>query len=155
MSFRITGLPAEAFADLRGLDDGALAARGVRRVIADAFPGYPCRITLEDAQPGESLLLLNWIHLDGDTPYRGNGPIFIRESALQTFDAVGVVPLQQSRRTLSVRAYDAAGFMRHGLVVQGEGLEAKIGELFADADVAFLHLHNAGRGCYAARVDRA
>ena len=155
MSFRITGLPAEAFADLRGLDDAALAARGVRRVIADAFPGYPCRITLEDAPPGESLLLLNWTHLDGDTPYRGNGPVFVRENALVSFDAVGVVPLQQRRRTLSVRAYDAAGFMRHGRVVEGETLEAQIGELFADAEVAFLHVHNAGRGCYAARVDRA
>ncbi len=155
MSFRITGLPADAFADLRGLDDAALAARGVRRVTADTFPGYPCRITLEDAQPGESLLLLNWTHLDGDTPYRGNGPIFVRETARETFEATGVVPLQQSRRTLSVRAYDAAGFMRHGRVVPGEALEAQIGELFADAEVAFLHLHNAGRGCYAARVDRA
>ena len=155
MSFRITGLPAALFADLRGLDDQALAARGVRRVIADSFPGYPCRITLEDAEPGESLLLLNWAHLEGDTPYRGNGPIFIRENALAHFDAVDVVPLQQSRRTLSVRAYDADGFMRHGRVVQGDALEAQIGELFDDTEVAYLHLHNAGRGCYAARVDRA
>lgn len=155
MSFRITGLPAESFADLRGLDDAALAARGVRRVVADAFPGYPCRITLEDASPGEALLLLNWTHLDGDTPYRGNGPIFVRENALQAFDAVDEVPLQQRRRTLSVRAYDAAGFMRHGRVVEGESLSAQIGELFDDPDVAFLHVHNAARGCYAARVDRA
>ncbi len=155
MSFRITGLPAEAFADLRGLDDAVLAARGVHRVIADAFPGYPCRITLEDAEPGDPLLLLNWTHLDGDTPYRGNGPIFVRERALETFDAVDSVPLQQRRRTLSVRAYDADGFMRHGRVVDGETLEAQIEQLFADALVAFLHVHNAGRGCYACRVDRA
>ena len=141
MSFRITGLPADAFADLRGLDD--------------AFPGYPCRITLEDAEPGELLLLLNWTHLDGDTPYRGNGPIFIRENALQSFDAVDEVPLQQRRRTLSVRAYDAAGFMRHGRVVEGEALAVQIAQLFDDGEVAFLHVHNAGRGCYAARVDRA
>ena len=154
MSFRITGLPAALFADLRGLDEQALAALGVRRVIADSFPGYPCRITLEDAEPGESLLLLNWAHLEGDTPYRGNGPIFIRENALAHFDAVDVVPLQQRRRTLSVRAYDADGFMRHGRVVQGDALEAQIGELFDDTEVAYLHLHNAGRGCYAARVDR-
>lgn len=155
MSYRITGLPAEAFAGLRGLDDAALAARGVRRVIADAFPGYPCRITLEDAQPGESLPLLNWTHLDGDTPYRGNGPIFIREHAVERFDAVDAVPLQQRRRTLSVRAYDAAGFMRRGRVVEGETLATRIEQFFGDAGVAYLHVHNAGRGCYACRVDRA
>lgn len=155
MSFRITGLAADAFVHLYGLDDAALAAHGVRRVVADAFPGYPCRITLEDAEPGESLLLLNWTHLDGDTPYRGSGPIFVREHAQQSFDAVDVVPLQQRRRTLSVRAYDADGFMRHGAVVEGADLQARIGELFADDGVAFLHLHNAARGCYAARVDRA
>lgn len=155
MDYRMTGLPAENFTDLFGLDDDALARRGARRAVADAMPGFPCRITLEDAAPGESLILLHWTHLDAATPYRGGGPIFVREHARQHFDAVNVVPLQLMRRTLSVRAFDAAGWMRHGRVVQGEGLEPLIRELFADGEVAFLHVHNAGRGCFAARVDRA
>jgi hypothetical protein len=155
MDYRITGLPAAHFSDLFGLDDAALARRGARRMIADALPGYPCRITLEDAEPGEPVILLHWTHLDVDTPYRGGGPIFVREAARAHFDAINRVPLQLSRRILSVRAFDAAGWMRHGRVVQGEALEALTGEMFADGEVAYLHVHNAGRGCYAARIDRA
>lgn len=154
MDYRIAGLPAETFTDLFGLPDDELARRGARRFVADAMPGFPCRITLEDAAPGESLILLHWTHLDVATPYRGGGPIFVREYARQHFDAVNVVPLQLLRRTLSVRAFDADGWMRHGRVVQGEDLEPLIHELFADGEVACLHVHNAGRGCYAARVDR-
>lgn len=155
MTFRITGLDPDAFAHLRGLDAAALAAHGARRVLADASPGYPCRISLQDAEPGEALLLVHWIHHDSRSPYRGGGPIFIREAALARFDALDVVPLQQRRRTLSVRAFDAAGDMRHGRVIDGEMLAALAEEFFADAEVAFLHVHNAGRGCYACRVDRA
>lgn len=155
MAFRITGLDPESFVHLRGLDAAALAAHGARRVVADAHPGYPCRVSLEDAEPGESLILLHWAHHDSGSPYRGGGPIFIREAALERFDAVDLVPLQQRRRILSVRAYDSSGDMRHGRVIDGEGLAALAEELFADVGVAFLHVHNAGRGCYACRVDRA
>lgn len=54
MPFRITGLSPESFQPLFGLSGAALAARGVIRQIADKRPGFPCRITLEDAEPGET-----------------------------------------------------------------------------------------------------
>lgn len=155
MDYRIAGLPAERFTHLFGLGDDELARQGARRAVADAMPGYPCRITLEDAEPGESLILLHWTHLDAATPYRGSGPIFVRENARRHFDAINVVPLQLRRRTLSVRAFDDAGWMLHARVIQGEDLGGAIPELFADGDVAYLHVHIASRGCYAARVDRA
>lgn len=155
MDFRLTGLPAEPFLPLYGLDDDALAARGARRVIADAHPGYPCRVSLEDAPAGAALILLNWPHLEGPTPYRGAGPIFVREGARQAFDAVNVVPPQQHTRLLSVRAYDADGWMRDADVVEGVVLEPLIARLFGDPRVQFLQVHNARRGCYACRVERA
>jgi hypothetical protein len=39
-------------------------------------------------------------------------------------------------------------------VVEGTALEPLIESMFADPAVAFLHVHNAKRGCFAARVDR-
>lgn len=81
MDYLVSGLPPGPFLPLSGLDDEALRARGASRVVADASPGYPCRVTLEDAAPGETLLLLHWPHLDVATPYRSGGPIFVREAA--------------------------------------------------------------------------
>lgn len=154
MDYVISGLPLQAFQPLFALDDAALRARGVVRQVADSKPGFPCRITLQDAEPGESLLLLRWEHLDADTPYRASGPIFVRESALATAVVRNAIPQQQRSRLLSVRAYDAAGWMRDADVVEGTGLPELIARFFADAQVACLHVHNARRGCYACRVDR-
>lgn len=154
MDYVVSGLPLAPFAPLFGLDAAALAVHGARRVVADARPGYPCRVSLEDAAPGESLLLLNWRHLDGDTPYRSDGPIFVREAATASARFRSVIPGQQLSRLLSVRAYDGDGGMRDADVVEGVALEALVARFFADPAVAFLHVHNARRGCYACRIDR-
>ena len=154
MDYVVGGLPLEPFAPLFGLGEAELRARGIARVTADARPGYPCRITLEDAEPGETLLLLNWRHLDADSPYRADGPVFVRESALATARVRNAIPDQQRTRLLSVRAYDAAGWMRDAEVVDGGELEPLIERFFADPRIAFLHAHNARRGCYACRIDR-
>ena len=52
MSFTVSSLPIEPFAPLFGLDDAALAQRGMLRVVADAPFAFPCRVTLDDAAPG-------------------------------------------------------------------------------------------------------
>jgi hypothetical protein len=59
MSFRITGLAPDAFQPLFGLSEAELAARGVKRYAVDKKPGFPDRVELRDAAPGESVLLLN------------------------------------------------------------------------------------------------
>lgn len=154
MDYIVKGLPLEPFAPLFGLDDASLAERGIVRMTADAKPGFPCRVTLEDAEPGETLLLLNWRHLDADTPYRSDGPIFVRESATAARELRNAIPEQQRTRLLSVRAYDAAGWMHAADVVEGVALEPLIERLFADARIDCLHVHNARRGCYACRIER-
>ena len=63
MSFRITGLPTEQFVDLFDMSDDELARRGaVRRIADQRNPGYPCRVSLTDSQPGDELLLVNFEH---------------------------------------------------------------------------------------------
>jgi hypothetical protein len=58
-------------------------------------------------------------------------------------------------RLLSVRAYDRMAMMVGAEVVQGAGLETAIRGLLADGRVSYLHVHNAGPGCYNCRVVRA
>jgi len=155
MDFRIAGLAVEPFAPLFALDDDALAQRGVSRCIADAPHAYPCRITLEDAQPGEEMLLLSYPHLAVATPYASSGPIFVRRHAASTRVVINEVPDQQRRRLLSVRAYDARHAMVDADVMPGTALEVLIDRFLGDPRTAYLHVHNARRGCYACRVTRA
>jgi len=154
MPFRYTGLDAQQFRDLFTLNDTELQSRGIRRVVADSKPGFPCRISLEDAAPGESLLLLPFEHQPADSPYRASGPVFVRESAIQAYDSTQLPPVFAGR-LLSVRAYDKAGMMVDADIIEGEKSEALFGQLLARDDVAYLQVHNAKRGCYAARVDQA
>jgi hypothetical protein len=154
MSFRITGLQAAPFQAMFGLPDEALAELGACRVVADAKPGYPDRIELTDAEPGQTLLLVNHTHLPSEGPYRSSHAIFVREGATQSFDSVDIVPQSLRVRMLSVRSFDEVGMMIDADLVQGEELEPLIDRLFADTKAVYLHVHNAKRGCYACRVDR-
>jgi hypothetical protein len=155
MSFRISGLPASQFAPLFPLSDEELAHHDAVRVVADQHPGFPCRVSLKDAEIGERLLLLNYEHLPVASPYRSRHAIYVRESATDARLAVDEVPEQLRIRLLSVRAFDARGMMKAADVTAGTTLETVIEQLFADPAVEYLHIHNAKPGCYAARVDRA
>lgn len=154
MNFRITGLPIEDFAPLLRMADEALRRAGVTRRIADAPNAYPCRISLEDAVPGEEVLLLTYAHQPASSAYASSGPIFVRRNATATRIALNRVPEQQRRRLLSVRAYDSRHWLVDADVTPGTELEALIERLFAQPDVSYLQVHNARYGCYACRVDR-
>lgn len=153
-AFRISALPVEPFVALFGLSDAELSRHGARRCVVDHKPGYPCRVSLVDAEPGERVILLPFVHHAVAGPYQASGPIFVREGAQQATPAVGEVPRLVRERKLSVRAYDAEGLMQAGEVVDGRELEALVERSFADPRVAYLHVHNAGPGCYSCRMDR-
>ncbi len=155
MSYRIRGLDPAPFRPLYGLDDAALWERGVVRSVVTEKPGAPCRVTMADAEPGETMLLLNHEHQPAATPYRSNHAIFVREGADVAADLVDTVPDVLSIRLLSVRAFDDSDMMVDADVFEGVELEERIERFFADDQVAYLHVHNARRGCFAARVDRA
>jgi hypothetical protein len=155
MSFRITGLPAEPFAPLFQMSDAALAEIGaVRRIADDRQPGYPCRVSLTDSRPGDELILVNHEHHPVASPYRMRFAIYVRKGETQ-FDAIDEVPAQLRTRALAVRAFDDKAMMVGWELVEGRELKAAIERLFADERAAYLHVHFAAPGCYAARVDRA
>jgi hypothetical protein len=154
MSFRYLGLGPTAFAPLFQLDDEELAARNMRSMIADAKPGFPCRVSLEDAEPGERVLLLPFDHQTANSPYRASGPIFVREVANTVFDRAGDPPMVLLERLLSVRAYAGDGIMVDAEVTEGAGLEALLARFFDRGDTDYAHIHFARRGCYACRVER-
>ena len=155
MNFQISGLPLDRFAPLFALSDEELARHDAVRVTADRAPGFPCRVSLQDAEIGERLILLNYEHLPVSSPYRSRHAIYVRESATEARLEVNEVPAQLRSRLLSLRAFDDRGMMKGADVVPGTAIERAIEQLLQDPAVHYLHIHNAKPGCYAARVDRA
>jgi hypothetical protein len=152
VSFRISGLPAEPFAHLFALSDAELAEHAAVREVAKGR--YPCRISLTDAEPGDALILVNYLHQPANSPYRSRHAIYVREGET-TYDAIDAVPEQLRRRTLSVRGFDDAGMITEADLVEGTQLEDLIERFFGNERTRYLHVHFAKPGCYAARVERA
>jgi hypothetical protein len=153
--FRIVGLQASLFTGAFALDEAGRRAAGIHVVVADKAQGFPCRVSLADAAVGDELLLLPFTHQAGDSPYRSSGPIFVRRGAATPHLPAGFIPEYVASRLMSVRAYDANHWMVDATVSEGSVLAPQLEGLLADDRVAYLHLHNARRGCYSCRVDRA
>jgi len=152
MSFRIQGLPAERFADLFTLSDEALRARGAVRRVAEH--GAPCRVSLTDATPGDEVILVNYEHHPVGSPYRMRFAIYVRQGEEQ-YDAIDQIPEQLRSRMLAVRAFDSDAMMVGWELIDGQQVEQAIERMFANPATAYLHVHFAAPGCYAARVERA
>jgi Protein of unknown function (DUF1203) len=155
MSFIVSPLPVAQFQPLFALSDAELAAQGVLRRTVDG-PGSPCRVTLADAEPGETVLLLNYEHQPADTPFRSRHAIFVREGVSDAGFAPGEIPPAfRARKFLSLRAFNDAGMMVDADITPTDDLPGAIDRLLAHPEAAYLHAHYAGAGCYAARIDRA
>jgi len=154
-TFRITGLDPAPFSHLFGKNDEELAALGARRYVVDREPGFPDRVEMRDLTVGETAILLNYTHLDADSPYRSSHAIFVREGATAAYDACNEIPEVLRRRQLSVRAFDKRAMMVAADVIDGNGLRDWIVSTLENGAVDFIDVHNAKPGCFAARVRRA
>ncbi|WP_202845353.1 DUF1203 domain-containing protein [Luteimonas saliphila] len=154
MTFRLSGIDPAPHEALFALDDAALQRLGAKRYIADRDRGFPCRASLEDARTGEELLLLSYEH-QPVPPYRASGPIFLRRGASKRVLSPGMVPPYVSTRLIALRAYDAAHLMVEAAVHEGGDVARALAGMFDDAAIAYVHLHNAARGCFSCVADRA
>src|ERR1700677_1729651 len=153
-SFQLVGLSPGLFAPLFALSEAELSRIDARRVVADSKPGFPCRVSLEDAEVGEELLLLPFEHQPAASPYRSSGPIFVRKAALQAAVEPGVIQDYVRTRLMSVRVYDAAHQMIDAAVCPGSETARVIDSMLSRGEAAYIHLHNAGRGCFSCAVRR-
>jgi hypothetical protein len=114
----------------------------------------PCRVSLEHAQPGEELLLLHFEHQPANTPYRASHAIYVRKIAAMAFEGIDIVPDVLESRLLSVRAFDAGHMMIDAEVCEGTQAAEMFERFLRNPQTSYLQVHNARRGCYAARVER-
>jgi hypothetical protein len=155
MSFQISALDHQNFAQLFTMSDETLAGHLAVRAIATKKPGFPCRVSLADAEVGDELILVNYQHQDGASPYRAAHAIFVRKGAKQARPAIGEVPGLFLARSLSLRAFDDRAAIIAADLVEGENLAPALDKLLADPAAVYVHIHFAKFGCYAARADRA
>ena len=155
-SFQLLALDAAPFQALFELPDAELRRRGMLRRIADAPATYPCRVSLQEADAGDDLLLLPFEHQPALSPYRASGPIFVRRGVQRRDGSPGELPPYVTKRQISLRAYDARHLIVDAAVAEGaEAIGREIRRLLGGATVEYLHLHNARRGCDSCKVVRA
>jgi len=154
IDFKILALPKIMFEPFFSMSEDDLRQRNAVWIEVDAHPGFPCRVSLEDARIGERVLAITFDHHDVGSPYRGSGPIFVRENAGQAILEINEVPLMLRHRMLSLRGYDAEGMMLNADVVEGKELEKHIGKLFQNSAIQYIHVHNAKPGCFDCSVVR-
>ena len=154
MTYRIRGLDPAPLQPLFAMADEDLAARGIMRMTVTQKPNFPCRVTLEDRDIGEQVLLLNHVSHDVANPYRASHAIFVTQGADEAAEFVDEVPPVFATRVLSLRGFDNQGLMAEAMLTQPGEADAAIRRLFANPDIVTIHAHNATRGCFAARIER-
>ena len=156
MTFRITGIDPSPFRPLFGLSDAELHRKGVIRYTADSNPGFPDRVEMRELEIGETALLLNYTHQPANSPYRSMHAIFVREFATAAYDEIGVIPEVLCLRPISLRAFDRDDMIIDAGIAEGNAtVEAEVARLLDNPNAAYIHAHNAARGCYAGLIRRA
>jgi hypothetical protein len=153
MAYRIEGLKRDDFAALFAMNDSELARNGAVRVTASG-PGFPCRVSLRDADAGEALILVNYTSHDVATPYRSTYAVYVREQAQDVSPLIDATPPVFEGRPLGLRAFDANGMLLDAALALPGQADEKIRALFDNPEIAYIHAHNAAHGCFSARVER-
>lgn len=154
MSYVVRGLDPTPFRPLFGLSDEELAKRGaVRMTVTD--PTFPCRVSLTDRAIGEKVLLLNHVSHDVANPYRATHAIFVTEADEEPAEYLNEVPPVFKSRVLSLRGFDKDGMMADAILTQPGEADTGIRKLFENPEIRTIHAHNATRGCFSAKIERA
>jgi hypothetical protein len=153
--FIIKGLKAEIFEQYLALNDGELALRDAKWLTAESDIGYPCRVSLQDAQRGERVLALSYNFHDVRSLYKASGPIFVRENALTADLEISEIPKMLLQRPQSLRGYDKHHMMALAEISEGENLKGAIQNMLENPKVDYIQFHNANRGCFNCTLHRS
>lgn len=151
--FRITGIEDD-YNYLFDLSPGELSKQGAVRMVVDKKPGYPCRVSLQDAEIGEEVVLFPYKHHNTDSPYQSTGPVFVRKDAKKPELRMNEIPEMLLHRLLSLRVYNTQGMMIAAKTIEGDRLEHEIEVIFSDEPANYIQVHNSSPGCYNCQINR-
>ena len=153
-NFQIVGIQTDEIQTLLNAEDANNETLNIRKMIVDESPGYPCRLSLKDAEVGEEVILFNYQHHNVNSPYQASGPVFIRTNCEQANLNQNEIPLMLNHRLLSLRIYDKDAMMIDARTIEGKKLEATIQDVFSNDKSKYIHIHNSGPGCFNCQVNR-
>jgi len=154
MNFQISPLEPGPFAPLFALPPQRLAEHLAVCQIATTKPGFFCRVSMQDAEVGESVLLIRYTHQAIASPYQASHAIFVRKDATRAILTAGEVPEALRSRVLSLRAFDKDAMIVTADLCERQRVESVLAAQLSQPRVAYVHIHFARFGCYAARADR-
>ena len=154
MDFQIKALDHELFESMFDLSDKELSDMGGIRMKVDKKPGFPCRVSLEDGELGEEVILIPFEFHKTKSPYQAKGPIFIRKGVKQKELRKNEIPEMLNNRLLSFRGYDRDGIMKVAITEEGTNTKEKIEEIFRNKAISYIHIHNSSPGCFNCGVRR-
>ena len=154
MAYMIEGLDPQQFRPLFAMDAGQLRDARATRMAAGAEGKYPCRVSLEDAAPGDELALVHFTNHDVETPYRNSFAIYVREAASVPASYIDRVPPILRGRPISLRCYSEAGNLVAAGIALADDVDAQLRTRLTKPEVAYIDSHNAMHGCFAARINR-
>jgi hypothetical protein len=162
--FEVRAIDEAVLSQLRHVDDAGQAPR----VVINSAGAPPLRCCLRSAEPGERIALVSyaplrrWAAATGADPgpYDEVGPVFIHpEPCDGPAGEEYPVNLLRSRRVF--RSYRADGSIIGGRLVEPAevedqaGVEQVLAEVFADPEVALVHVRAADVGCFTFEVSRS
>lgn len=118
--------------------------------------GTPCRHCLKHIPKGQDMLILAYKPFDGSHPYAEIGPIFLCADACERGGGDDLPEIFTTSPDFLVKGYSANERIVYGTggVTPTAEMQSKIDAIFADPDVAYIHVRSARNNCYQARVDR-
>ena len=137
-----------------GVDDRGNA---LIRMTATADGGFPCRVCLAYAKPGEEVLLGSYDLVKPQGVYWTPSPIFVHaEPCVPYAGADEVAEIVRRNAIVSVRAYDARGMVLYdlGRVSDGAEVDEPLAAALGDERTEFVNIHTARPGCLLCRVER-
>lgn len=149
-----TALPSDIAATYRA---GGLDAFGnpPERAVSDGGR-TPCRHCLCDIPAGAGMLILAHKPFEGTHPYAEVGPIFLCADPCTQGGGQDIPPVLTTSPDYLIKGYSAQDRIVYGTgaITPTPEIEDRLSAIFAEPQVAYIHVRSARNNCYQVRVDR-
>ena len=149
-----TALPTDTVTAYRAGAPDAFGNPPERKI--STGPGNPCRHCLRNIPEGAEMLLLAHKPFEGTHPYAEVGPIFLCARACPRGGGTNMPEIFTTAPDYLIKGYSADDRIVYGTgaVTPTPEIAQRLDAIFADPQVAYIHMRSARNNCYQARVDR-
>jgi len=118
--------------------------------------GNPCRHCLTEIARDKPMLNLAHRPFDSLQPFAETGPIFLCAQDCARYPQSARVPALYQNREMLIRGYDHRERIIYGTgkVIDMRSIHAEAGRLFANPELAFIHVRSPTNNCYHFRIER-